>query len=80
VGDSIVEYDYNGTTEGMEWLNNGYWYAEFALNETGGEVEFEAQGETESSLIGDSTDGTNETRVFNLTNMSVNLMNDFSEP
>jgi len=47
VGDSIVEYDYNGTTEGMEWLNNGYWYAEFALNETGGEVEFEAQGETE---------------------------------
>lgn len=79
-GDSYVQYRYNGSVRDMEWLNNGFWYADFMLNSTGGEVEFEAEGETQSSLIGDSTSETNATRTFNLGNMSVNLINDFSGP
>lgn len=79
-GDSYVRFRYNGSVTDMEWLNNGYWYADFKLNSTGGEIEYEAEGETQSSLIGDSTSETNATRTFNLGNMSVNLMNDFSEP
>lgn len=80
VSDSFVQYKYNGSTTDMEWLNNGYWYADFELNHTGGEIEFEAQGETESSLIEDASSEANATRSFNLGNMSVNLINDFSGP
>jgi len=79
-GDSYFQYKYNGSVTQMDWLNNGYWYADFNLNTTGGQVEFEAEGETKSSLIEDSTTETNATRSFNLGNMSVDLMNDLSDP
>lgn len=77
-GDSYFQYKYNGSTTDMNWLSNGYWYADFNLNNTGGKIEFEAEGETKSSLIGDSTNETNATRTFNVGNMSVDLMTDFS--
>lgn len=80
-GDSFVRYKYNGTTSSMEWLTEGYWYTEdLELNNTGGTIEFEAQGETSSSLIGDSVDETNATREFNLGNLSIELINEFDEP
>ncbi len=80
VGDSRIEYEYNNSIRNMEWLNEGYWYADFKLNNTGGHIEYEAEGETESSLIGDSSNEINDSRTFNLGNMSVNLINDFSDP
>jgi hypothetical protein len=78
VGDSYFQYNYNNSVRDMEWLYDGYWYADFQLNRTGGQIEFEAEGETQSSLIEDSTSETNATREFNLGNISVDLMNDFS--
>lgn len=75
---SRVEYKYNGSTRDMEWLNSGYWYADFELDDPAGEVEFEAEGETESSLLSDSSTEVNATRSFSPGNMSVDLMTDFS--
>lgn len=79
-GDSYLRYSYNNTTSGMTWLDEGYWYAEFELNNTGGTVEFEADGTTRSSLIGNSGGVVGENRTFNLGNISLDLMNDFSQP
>lgn len=77
---SLIDYDYNNTIRDMEWLNKGYWYADFKLNNTGGKINFSAEGGTESGAIGDSPSVVNAARTFNIGNMSVNLMNDFSEP
>jgi hypothetical protein len=80
-GDSYFDYVYDGerVEDGMKWLSDGYWYAEFELNNTGGQIDYEAEGTTESSLIGDSTTEVEGNRTFNPGNMSVNLMNDFSQ-
>lgn len=75
-------YTFDGILEAVQlrWLEEGYWYAYFPVNTTGGEVLFEAQGQTTDPELSDQQgEPANATRELQVGNLSVETHNDFSE-